>query len=103
MTESATPVVFVHGLWLHHTSWNRWLELFAERGYAPVAPPWPGAAATVEATRAKPRPLAGYGVAEEANSFADVITALAPKPIVIGHSFRGLITQILPGRGLARA
>lgn len=103
MTESATPVVFIHGLWLHHTSWNQWLELFAERGYAPVAPPWPGEAATVEETRANPKPMAGYGVAEVTNSFADVITALDRKPIVIGHSFGGLITQILLGRGLADA
>lgn len=103
MTGSATPVVFIHGLWLHHTSWNQWLELFAERGYAPVAPPWPGEAATVEETRANPRPMAGYGVAEVTNSFADVITALDRKPIVIGHSFGGLITQILLGRGLADA
>ena len=103
MTAPATPVVFIHGLWLHHTSWNPWLELFTERGYAPVAPPWPGEAATVEEARANPAPMAGYGVAEVANHFADVIAGLDRKPIVIGHSFGGLVTQILLGRGLADA
>jgi non-heme chloroperoxidase len=103
MTESATPVVFIHGLWLHHTSWNPWLELFTERGYAPVAPPWPGEEATVAATRANPGPMGGYGVMEVANSYADVISGLPSKPIVVGHSFGGLIAQILLGRGLADA
>jgi non-heme chloroperoxidase len=103
MTAPATPVVFAHGLWLHHTSWNPWLELFAERGYAPVAPPWPGEEPTVEATRGNPGPMGGYGVMEVANSYADVVTALPAKPIVVGHSFGGVIAQILLGRGLADA
>jgi pimeloyl-ACP methyl ester carboxylesterase len=103
MTESSTPVVFVHGLWLHHTSWGPWQDLLAENGYAPVAPPWPGEEPTVAATRANPDPMGGYGVGEVANHFADVITALPQKPIVIGHSFGGTVAQILLGRGLADA
>jgi non-heme chloroperoxidase len=103
MTESPVPVVFVHGLWLHHTSWDPWRELFAENGYAPVAPPWPGEPATVEEANAKPETMAGYGVGEVANHYADVITALPQRPIVIGHSFGGAIAQILLGRGLAEA
>jgi non-heme chloroperoxidase len=103
MTESATPVVFVHGLWLHHTSWGPWQEVFTGSGYSTLAPPWPGEEATVAGARANPDPMAGYGVGEIADHFADVITALPQKPIVIGHSFGGLIAQILLGRGLADA
>jgi non-heme chloroperoxidase len=103
MTESPVPVVFVHGLWLHHTSWDPWRELFSENGYAPVAPGWPGEPATVAEAVAHPEPMAGYGVGEVANHFAEVVTALPQRPIVIGHSFGGTVAQILLGRGLASA
>ena len=103
MTETATPVVFVHGLWLHSTSWQPWLDLFTDQGYAPVAPPWPGEPPTVAEARSAPDPMAGHGVAEVADSYAEVIMGLPRKPIVIGHSFGGIIVQILLGRGLADA
>jgi non-heme chloroperoxidase len=97
------PVVFIHGLWLHSTSWQPWLEAFREAGYEPAAPEWPGTPETVEQARANPATAAGYGVVQVADHFAKHIAGLGSKPIVIGHSFGGLITQILLGRGLAAA
>jgi pimeloyl-ACP methyl ester carboxylesterase len=103
MEPTGTPVVFVHGLWLHHTSWDHWLALFRERGYAPVAPPWPGEPETIADSRAHPEPMAGYGLTEIADHYAAVINGLGTKPIVIGHSFGGLLAQMLLARGLATA
>lgn len=103
MTEpSALPVVFVHGLWLHASSWQPWMDLFAERGYRPLAPGWPGEAATAEETRAHADQLAGRGITEITDSYAGAIEGLDVRPVVIGHSFGGLIAEQLLGRGLAR-
>jgi non-heme chloroperoxidase len=98
-----TPVVFIHGLWLLPSSWQNWLDLFAEAGYAPLAPGWPDDPETVEAARANPQGFAGKGVVQVADHFAEAIAALDKKPAIVGHSFGGLITQILAGRGLSIA
>lgn len=98
-----TPVVFIHGLWLLPSSWQGWMDLFEEAGYAPLAPGWPGDAETVEAARANPQGIAGKGVAEVAGHFAEAIGALDRKPAIVGHSFGGLIAQVLAGRGLSIA
>jgi non-heme chloroperoxidase len=100
--SSALPVVFVHGLWLHASSWQPWLDLFVERGYRPLAPGWPGEAATPEETRAHADELAGRGITEITDSYAAVIDGLEERPVVIGHSFGGLIADQLLARGLAR-
>jgi pimeloyl-ACP methyl ester carboxylesterase len=94
------PVIFVHGLWLHATSWDPWIELFSERGYRPVAPTWPGEAATVAATRADPDAVADRGVEEVADHFAKVVLDQPQPPVLIGHSFGGLIVEKLLGLGL---
>jgi non-heme chloroperoxidase len=98
-----TPAVFVHGLWLLPSSWQNWMDLFEEAGYAPVAPGWPGDPDTVKAARANPQALAGVGVVAVADHFAEAIAGLQKKPAIIGHSFGGLIAQILAGRGLSIA
>jgi pimeloyl-ACP methyl ester carboxylesterase len=97
------PVVFVHGLWLHGESWNEWLEFFRQAGYDAVAATWPGDAETTEATRRNPAALAGYGVTEIALHIAGQLTALKRKPVLVGHSFGGLLVQNLLGRDLAAA
>jgi pimeloyl-ACP methyl ester carboxylesterase len=98
-----TPVVFIHGLWLLPSSWQNWIELFEQAGYSALAPGWPGDPESVEAARANPGALAGVGVAAVADHFAEVIGGLERKPAIVGHSFGGLITQILAGRGLSLA
>jgi non-heme chloroperoxidase len=98
-----TPVVFVHGLWLLPSSWDRWAEVFQAAGYAPVSPGWPDDPATVEEARAHPEAFAGKSIAEVADHFERAIQTLTRKPAIVGHSFGGLLTEILAGRGLAAA
>jgi pimeloyl-ACP methyl ester carboxylesterase len=97
------PVVFIHGLWLLASSWDRWAKAFEEAGYAPVCPGWPDDPETVAEARRDPEVLAGKGVGEVAAHFATVIEGLERKPAIVGHSFGGLLAQILAGRGLAAA
>ena len=99
----ARPAVFVHGLWLHATSWRPWLDLFAQRGYDPVAPGWPHEPETVEQARAQPDAVAGLGIEDVTDHYAGVIAGLAEPPVIIGHSFGGLIAQKLLGRNLGAA
>jgi len=98
-----TPIVFVHGLWLLPNSWARWESLFQEAGYATLAPGWPDDPQTVTDAKAHPEVFAGKSIGEVADHLQSVIEKLASKPIVIGHSFGALLTQILAGRGVAIA
>jgi non-heme chloroperoxidase len=101
--SSATPVVFVHGLWLLPSSWDRWVELFEAAGFVALTPGWPDDPETVEEAKAHPEVFAGKGIGEIADYEEHIITRLDRRPVVIGHSFGGLLTQILAGRGLAAA
>jgi non-heme chloroperoxidase len=103
MASTPTPVVFIHGLWLHADSWGPWVSLFKDMGYAPQAPGWPGDASTVEETRRQADKIAGVGINDVVDHYAKVIADLGTKPIVIGHSFGGLIVQRLLGEDLASA
>lgn len=98
-----TPVVFIHGLWLLASSWDRWGELFAAAGYAPVSPGWPDDPDTVAEAAADPDVFADKTIGQVADHYAAVIARLTRKPVVIGHSFGGLEAQIIAGRGLAAA
>jgi non-heme chloroperoxidase len=101
--EGALHIVFVHGLWVHSSAWDNWRRLYTDTGYVTHAPGWPGDADTVADTRANVTALADHGVAEVTEHYAAYIHALPTVPIVVGHSFGGLIAQKLLGMGLARA
>jgi len=98
-----TPVVFIHGLWLLPSSWDRWASVFEEAGYTALTPGWPDDPETVEEAKAHPEVFAHKSVGQVADHFDEIIRGLAGKPAVIGHSFGGLLTQIIAGRGLAVA
>ena len=103
MTANRTPVVFIHGLWLHASSWTPWVDLFTEAGYAPVAPGWPGDPETVELARANPDSIAGHGIEEVTEHYAGLIKQLPTPPVIIGHSFGGMIAEKLLGEDLGAA
>ncbi len=97
------PVVFVHGLWLLPSSWDRWAKMFDEAGFAALTPGWPDDPETVAAAREHPEVMAHKTVGQVADHFETIIRGLTRKPAVVGHSFGGLLAQILAGRGLSAA
>ena len=101
--STETPVVFVHGLWLLPSSWDRWAAYFEQNGFVALAPGWPDDPETVEEAKAHPEVFAGKSVGQVADHFEAVIRGLDKKPAVVGHSFGGLLTEIIAGRGLAFA
>jgi non-heme chloroperoxidase len=98
-----TPVVFIHGLWLLPSSWARWAQVFDDNGYAPLTPGWPDDPQTVDEANAHPGVFANKTVGQVADHYAAVIERLTHKPAVIGHSFGGLLAQMVAGRGLSAA
>ena len=97
------PVVFVHGLWLLSSSWQRWRDLFEANGYITLAPGWPDDPATVEDAKAHPEVFAHKMVQGVTDHYLAAISQLQKKPAVIGHSFGGLIVQKIAGEGVAAA
>jgi non-heme chloroperoxidase len=101
--SGATPVVFVHGLWLLPSSWDKWVALFEEAGFVGLTPGWPDDPDTVAEAREHPEVFAGRGITEIANYQEAIVRRLDRKPVIIGHSFGGMLAMILAGRGLAAA
>jgi non-heme chloroperoxidase len=98
-----TPVVFVHGLWLLPSSWDRWRAVFEDAGYSTLTPGWPDDPETVAEANERPEVFANKSVGDVADHLDDVIRKLDAAPVLVGHSFGGLLVQILAGRGLAAA
>src|SRR5438552_5371373 len=98
-----TPVVFIHGLWLLPSSWDRWAAVFEEAGYATVKPGWPDDPETVAEAKAHPEVFAHKSVGQVAEHYAEAIGGLRKKPAVIGHSFGRILAQIVGGLCLAAA
>jgi non-heme chloroperoxidase len=102
-SSEKTPVVYIHGLWLLPSSWDRWAGLFEETGYAAVTPSWPDDPETIEEARAHPEVFARKTLGQVADHVAEVIQALEKKPVVMGHSTGGLLAQMIADRGLSAA
>lgn len=97
------PVMFVHGLWLLASSWDRWAAVFEEAGYVTLTPGWPDDPETVAAAKAHPEVFAGKSVRQVADRLEGIARQLSRKPVIIGHSFGGMLAQLLAGRGCAAA
>jgi alpha-beta hydrolase superfamily lysophospholipase len=102
-TEGTNTVVLIHGLWMTALSWENWVKHYSERGYRVIARGWPGLEGDVEALRRDPSPIATLGVNEVVEHYERIIRALDRPPVIMGHSFGGLVTQILLDRGLGAA
>jgi pimeloyl-ACP methyl ester carboxylesterase len=102
-TTKANPVIFIHGLWIHSAAWAPWIELFESRGYRASAPGWPGDGPTVAATRENPDALNDMGIPQMVDHYTQLIGTPEVKPVVVGHSFGGLIAQELLANGVVAA
>lgn len=101
-TSGKTPVVFIHGLWLLPSSWDRWAKFFEDAGYSALTVGWPDDPETVADAKAHPEVFAHKTIGQVADHVGDVIQRLSKKPAVIGHSFGGLMTEIVAGRGQSK-
>ena len=90
-------VMFIHGLWLHSTSWAAWQEFFEAAGYETLAPEWPGTPDTVAAARESADTIADHGIDDVTMHYTAIIEQLDEPPILIGHSFGGMIAEKLLG------
>lgn len=103
MESIAPDVVLIHGLWVTALSWEHWIERYAARGYHVIARGWPGMDVDIEQLRSDPSSVANLGITEIVDHFDRIVRELDRPPILIGHSFGGLIVEILLDRGLGAA
>jgi len=104
MSTDKTPIVLVHGLWMTPKSWDTWAEHFRSKGHEVIALAWPGIGTrTPEDLRRDPSAFNGIGIRQIVDRLEAEIRELPVKPIIMGHSFGGLFTQMLADRGLGVA
>lgn len=99
----AETVVLIHGMWMTALSWEHWVSHYSDRGHRVLAPAWPGLEAEPEQLRRDPSPLRGLSITDVVDHYEKIIRGLDRPPIIIGHSFGGLHTQLLLDRGLGAA
>ena len=97
------PLMLIHGAWLSSGSWNNFADYFRDRGFAVSAPEWPRKHGEVTELREHAEELEGLGIAEIVDHYEEQIRALDEPPVLVGHSFGGLIVELLLDRGLGRA
>ena len=102
-TSHRPPIMFVHGAWLSARSWDNFSEFFQARGYETSAPEWPRKQGDVEELRESADEIEGLGLTEIVDHYEGEVQSLGEAPILIGHSFGGLIVELLLDRGLGRA
>jgi pimeloyl-ACP methyl ester carboxylesterase len=103
MAPKSNTILLIHGAWVTPRSWDPFRGFYEQRGYRVLTPPWPGVEGEIEEIRRDPSPLAGLGVTEIVDRYAQVIGLLEEPPIIMGHSFGGLFAQMLLDRGLGAA
>jgi pimeloyl-ACP methyl ester carboxylesterase len=104
MTDNTVnTIVLIHGLWMTPLSWENWIKRYSDKGYNVLAPAWPGMEGSIEDIRRDPSALGSLGVTEIVDHYDKIIRGLDTPPIIMGHSFGGLFTQILLDRGLGAA
>jgi pimeloyl-ACP methyl ester carboxylesterase len=103
MNTRFDTIVLIHGLWMTALSWEHWVPHYEARGLRVIVRSWPGMDADIASLRRDPSPVAGLGITEIVEHYEKLIERLPSPPLIVGHSFGGLITQILLDRGLGAA
>jgi pimeloyl-ACP methyl ester carboxylesterase len=102
-SNGTTPLMFIHVAWLSSNSWENYVDYFGKRGFAVSAPEWPRKQGGVEEIRETADDSAGLGVTEIVDHYTKLINELDQPPVIVGHSYGGLFTELLLDRGLGRA
>src|SRR5580658_8268980 len=103
MLQQPNSIVLIHGLWMTALSWEKWVKRYTDQGFRVIARSWPGMDTDIHELRRDPTRIAALGISEVVDHYERIIRELDSPPIIIGHSFGGLMTQILLDRGVGAA